>query len=318
MECRTAGHHEHLVDIAQFLIGEPLLIENYPAKVEVPQQGVGHRRRLFGDLLEHEVLVAALFRGRQVPVDREDPRIIGVIVTREVGDAIAVRSDHHNLVLPQFDGFPGVFDECGDVGPEEHLALADTHDQRGGAARGHDRARVVGVGEDEGEVPLQPSHHSLHRRHEVAGGVSGFVLARHQMHGHLGVGVAGELDARGLQLGTQCGEVLDDPVMDHRDLAGRIPMRVSVAVGGGTVSGPAGVPHAGGSAEGFTRFRDRGFQVGQPARLALHQQPAAAVGQRNPRRVIAPVLEPPQRLEDDTKGVPVADVPDDSAHSPPG
>ena len=65
----AAGDHEHLVDLAQFLIGQPLLVEHDPAVDEVSQQGVGHRGGLLGDLLEHEVLVAALFRGGQVPVD---------------------------------------------------------------------------------------------------------------------------------------------------------------------------------------------------------------------------------------------------------
>ena len=72
----AAGHHEHLVDLAQFLIGQPLLVEHDPAVDEVPEQGVGHRGGLLGDLLEHEVLVAALFGGGQVPVDMKlaEPR----------------------------------------------------------------------------------------------------------------------------------------------------------------------------------------------------------------------------------------------------
>ena len=65
----AAGHHEHLVDLAQLLIGQPLLVEHDAAVDEMPEQGVGHRGGLLGDLLEHEVLVAALLGGAQVPVD---------------------------------------------------------------------------------------------------------------------------------------------------------------------------------------------------------------------------------------------------------
>ena len=65
----AAGHDEHLVDLAQFLVGQPLLVEHDAAVDEVAEQGVGDRGGLLGDLLEHEVLVAALFGGRQVPVD---------------------------------------------------------------------------------------------------------------------------------------------------------------------------------------------------------------------------------------------------------
>ncbi len=65
----AAGHHEHLVDLAQLLIGQTLLVEHDAAVDEVAQQRVGHCGGLLGDLLEHEVLVAALLGGRQVPVD---------------------------------------------------------------------------------------------------------------------------------------------------------------------------------------------------------------------------------------------------------
>ncbi len=73
--CGTAGHHEHLVDLAQFLVAQPLLVEHDPATHEVSEQGVGHRGGLLGDLLEHEVLVAALFGGSQIPVDVEGAEI---------------------------------------------------------------------------------------------------------------------------------------------------------------------------------------------------------------------------------------------------
>ena len=65
----ATGDDENLVDLAQFLIGEPLLVQHDAAVDEVPDQSVGNRGGLLGDLLEHEVLVAALFGGVDVPVD---------------------------------------------------------------------------------------------------------------------------------------------------------------------------------------------------------------------------------------------------------
>ena len=50
---------------------QPLFVEHDPAVDEMAEQRVGHRGGLLGDLLEHEVLVAALFGGGQVPVDVE-------------------------------------------------------------------------------------------------------------------------------------------------------------------------------------------------------------------------------------------------------
>ena len=145
------------------------------------------------------------------------------------------------------------------------------------------------------------------------------VLLGDQVDGHLGVGVAGELDAGGLQLVAQRRVVLDDAVVDDGDLARRVAMRVRVAVGGTSVGGPAGVTEAG--AAGQRRrvgLGERALQVGQPAGAPTYRELAAPVDQRDARRVVAPVLHPAQRVDDDVKGRPMPDVADDSAHSPSG
>ncbi len=68
----AAGDDEDLVDVAQVLVGQAHLVEHQLAGLaEPPAQRVGHGPRLLGDLLEHEVVVAALLGGRGVPVDVE-------------------------------------------------------------------------------------------------------------------------------------------------------------------------------------------------------------------------------------------------------
>ena len=258
----------------------------------MPQQGVGHRGGLLGDLLEHEVLIAALLRGAQVPVDMKLAELdIGVAV--EIGDLIVVGGDHHRLVLAEFDGVAGVFDERGHIRADEHLALADAEHQRGGAPGRHDGAGFIGVGEHQREVALQPAQHRQHRGDEITGGVAVPVLVGDQVHGDLGVGVAGELHPGRLELAAQRREVLDDPVVDHRDLSGRIAMRVGVAVGGPPVGGPAGVAQPRVPAQ---RCRvggvQRGLQVDQPPGAPAHRQSAAPVDQGDTRGVITPVLHP--------------------------
>ena len=141
-----------------------------------------------------------------------------------------------------------------------------------------------------------------------------------QVRDDLGVGVAGELDAGGLQLGAQRGEVLDDPVVDDGDLAGGVAVRVGVAVGRAAVGGPAGVARcpvlpasvaASVSASAVSRL------ASLPARLA-HGQPAVAVEHGDAGGVVAAVLQPAQPVDDDVAGGRVPDVADDSAHSHPG
>ena len=243
----AAGDDEYLVDLAQFLVAQPLLVQHDPAVDEMAEQRVGHRGGLLGDLLEHEVLVAALFRGGQVPVDVE-LAVFDVFVAVEVGDPIAIGGQHHGLVLAELDGVAGVRDERCHVGADEHLAVADPDYQRCRPAGGHDGAGFVGVGEHQGEVALQPAQHRQHGSDEIACRLAVPVRLRHQMHGDLGVGVAGKLHAGLLQLVAQGGEVLDDAVVNDGDLAGGIAMRVCIAVGGATVGGPASVAQAGGAA----------------------------------------------------------------------
>lgn len=211
------------------------------------EQGVGHRGGLLGDLLEHEVLVATLFRGVEVPVDVK-LAVLDIRVAVEVGDPVAVGGDSDGLVLAEFDRVAGVADERGDIGADEHLALADPDHQGGRATGRDDRARIVGVGEDQSEVALEAAQHGEHGRGEVAGRRAKVILTGNQVDGDLGVGVAGKLHAGLLQLQAQRRVVLDDAVVDDGDLACRVAVRVRVAIGGAAVRRPAGVAHPGGSA----------------------------------------------------------------------
>ena len=139
-------------------------------------------------------------------------------------------------------------------------------------------------------------------------------LAGDQVGDDLGVGVAGELDPVGLELGLQFGEVLDDAVVDDRDPAGRVGVRVRVAVVRRAVRRPAGVPDAdrapgSGSApaaSSLSRFSIR------PAFLATCSSPSA--DHRDPGRVVAAVFQPAQALDHDVEGAPGADIADDAAH----
>ena len=231
-------------------------------------------------------------------------------------DRVAVGGDHHGLVLAQLDGMAGVFDERRHVGADEHLAVADAEYQRRGPAGGDDRARFVGVGEHQREVALQPGQHGEDGLREIACGVAVVVLPGDEVHGDLGVGVAGELHTVGLQLLAQPGVVLDDPVVDDRDLARGVAVRMRVAVGRATVSGPAGVAEAGAAGEaGRVGLVQRRLEVGQPTGAAADGQPAVAVEQRDARGVVAAVLHPAQRVDHDPAGVPRSDVADDSAHN---
>ncbi len=237
----------------------------------------------------------------------------------EIGDPVAVRGDHHGLVLAQFDCATGVFDECRHVGADEHLAIADPHHQRRGPAGGDDGAGLVGVGEHQGEVALQPAQHGQHGAGEVAGCFAVTIGLGHQVHCDLGVGVAGEFHTGRLQLMAQGREVLDDAVVDDGDLAGGVAVRVRIAVGGAAVGRPAGVAQAGAAGPRIRRHLGHGaLEVGQPAGATSDSKFAVTVDQGESRRVVAAVLHPAQRVHDDLAGGAPPDVADNSAHSDQG
>ena len=243
--------------------------------------------------------------------------MLGQIVAVEIGDPVTVGGDRDGLVLSELDRLAGVTDERGDIGADEHLALADADHQRRRAAGRDDGAWVVGVGEHQSEVALEAAQHSKYRGGEIACRLAVVIIAGDEVDGDFGVGVAGELDAGGFEFVPQRHVVFDDAVVDDGDLARRVAVRVRVAVGGSPVRRPAGVAHTGRSAQGCgVGLGKRALQIRQPAGAPPNRQVTGAVDQRDTGRVVTPVLHPAQCVDDDIEGRLVPDVADDSAHSP--
>src|SRR5205814_8927018 len=77
------------------------------------------RARLLGDLLEHEVLVAALLGGRGVPGDVVVPA--GRRLAEEVGDRHRVGRDQYHLVLAELDGLARSEEHTSELQSLRHL-----------------------------------------------------------------------------------------------------------------------------------------------------------------------------------------------------
>ncbi len=104
--------------------------------------------------------------------------------------------------------------------------------------------------------------------------------------------------------------VFDDAVMHHRD--GVHHVGVGVGFGGAPVGGPAGVPDAHLSEKGL--LAQQFFQLHELAQAPTDSQSAVA-DDRHARRVIAPVLQALQAVQDDGHGLLGAQISDDAAHS---
>jgi hypothetical protein len=98
-----------------------------------------------------------------------------------------------------------------------NVSPSPTPSTSGEPARAHHAVRLVAAEHGDGVGALQARHGALHGVEQVA-----LVQVRHQVRDHLGVGLAGEHVALGLQLGAQLLVVLDDAVVHQRDAPRRV------------------------------------------------------------------------------------------------
>ena len=133
-----------------------------------------------------------------------------------------------------------------------------------------------------------------------------------QVGDRLGVGLGGERVTAGFEPVAQLAEVLDDPVVDDRDPAGAVAMRVRVEV----VRPAMGRPPSVGEAEGGVRrpVGDRRLEVDQLAGPLLDEEVPGVVDQGDARRIVAAILEPLEPLDEDGARLSRTRVADDAAH----
>ena len=192
------------------------------------------------------------------------------------------------------------------VRADEHLAVAKAHHQ----------GRSVAGAEDHVLAAADQHAQGIGAAQAVQGGLEGVegpkavaeVLVD-KMGDHLGVGVAGEDPAPGLELGLELGEVLDDAVVHHGDPASDVG--VGVAFGGAPMGGPAGVADAGLARQGLG-LEDR-FQFAQLAWGAPAFQHAVDLG-GHPGGVIAAIFEPAQAVDQTRRHLSRPDNTDNAAH----
>ena len=117
------------------------------------------------------------------------------------------------------------------------------------------------------------------------------------MGDHLGVGLADEVEAVGLQLASQGDMVLDHPVMDDRDRGvAAANVRMGVAVGRRPVGRPASVSDA--AAAGVQLAAEVLLKHADPAGALVNDQ-AVAVQSGDAGTVISAVLQAVQARQQD-------------------
>ena len=210
---RAAGGDDYLVDIAQLLIGEAEALKLDAPVADARVDGGLYGAGLLHDLLEHEVLIAALFRGLGIPQDAGGAFVY--LAAGAVVDAYLIRRDGGKLPLVKIDDCARMADERGDVGGEEVLVRADAEDERAAVLHGHKLAGVIVTDDADGVGAFKPGDGLHDGALEVA-----VIVHLQEIHNDLGVGLALEHVAMGAKLLTKLGIVFDYAVVHD----GKVPV----------------------------------------------------------------------------------------------
>lgn len=204
-----------------------------------------------------------------------------------------------------------MLDEGGHIGTEEILTITDPDNQWRVSAGRQDLIGMIGMQGKQSEGAVQATH-SLCECLEKVG--LPFELGCDQVGGNLGVGFARKFRAGRQQFGLELCKVFDDSVVNQGQPMGcAAQVRVGIAIGWCTMSGPAGV----GDADmrlGDGHLTEQGLELPELARfLATLQQPRVG-NHRDSGRVIAAVFEPLQTSHQDRFGRFRAQIADDATH----
>ena len=168
MVARPAGDEVDAPEAPRELRGHADLgrVDVPPGEIQAAaQRGLDHVGLLV-DLLEHEVLVAALLGLDGAPVDPPDLALHPV--AGDGLDASAPGPELDHVAVLEEDHLPRVGEQRGDVAAAEHLALADADDERRAVARGDDHVGLV-AGEDGDAVRAHDAPERLLRGREERG-----------------------------------------------------------------------------------------------------------------------------------------------------
>ena len=193
------------------------------------------------------------------------------------------------------------------VRTDEHLPLAAPDRERGAAPRGDEKIILARKDDREGEGPAHPAERGLDRvlRRQL------FItqVIGDELRGDFRVRLRSEGKALRFQFLAQLGEILDDAVMDERDLLGRV--RVGVGVRRRAMRRPARMADAGRAGEG------KGGELLVEGRKAPRRAPAIeppVADGRNAGGVITAIFKPLQPFDDLGRDVRFPKNADDAAH----
>ena len=236
------------------------------------------------------------------------------LAAEQRGDLKILPLDARDIVIAQVHRLPRIRHHRADIAGQKVLPLADPQHQRAAAPSPHHDIRQVTVDQRD---PIGPDDLFKRRAHRVdQPRLRGFALRRvvmlaDEMGEHFSIG----LRLKGVPLADQVVAqglvILDDAIVDERELVALVKVRVGILIRHAAMGGPAGVADAHGA---LRRLGQQEIgQVGNAAHALAHlHRPTLDGG--DTRRVVAAVFEPPQPIQEDGSRLGLSDISNDSAH----
>ncbi len=252
--------------------------------------------------------VPALFGHDRIPQDPHGLTLDRLAVER--GQLDALRGHHRDLAVLEDDDVARVGQDRGDVGCEEHLAAPEADDDAARAVLAGDEPVGRGARDDADGVGAPALGERL--LHRVIEPPELLQVMLDQVGQDFGIGLRAKRVALGGEPLLDLEIVLEDPVVHDDETARTVGVGMGVLLGRPTVRRPPRVADADGAGDG-TVAQD-GLEGLETAGSAPDLELPVTAEDGDARRVVSPVFEPLQSLEDDPDRALVTDVPDDPAH----
>ena len=240
---RAAGDNIDLLDLLHFLIGEIHAVKMHLTVCHDGIDRIADDLRLLVDLLEHEMLIAALFGGFRIPLD------LGQLLLQHL--AVDVVEGHialfelRDLHIADVIDIAGVFQDRRNIRGDIALAVRDADDHRAVLAGAVDLARIV-LEHDAERIGAADADHCAGDRFDRQLRILLVVVVDH-LDRDLGIGLGVERIALLDELFALLLIILDDAVMDGDDIAVVARMRMRIDSRGFAVRCPAGMADAAGT-----------------------------------------------------------------------
>ncbi len=193
------------------------------------------RRGLLVDLLEHVVRIAAFFCAGQVPIHMEHRMLSAFAVCVVYADALSVQNG--DLLVLQKDHIARMAQQRRDVRCDKPFSILCADDERAVVSGAIEPFRLLIADHAQGIAAFQHAHGADERLTHIAG-----IQMVEQMRHDLGIGLAYKARPCAFQIAPERLMVLDDTIMNDRDAAFYVRMRVRVQVAGLAMCGPSRVP----------------------------------------------------------------------------